>query len=148
LDSWKGDGANGICIILGISIHMIFGEDELVLYDDGEGIKSGGYLIDSDMLRRRAPAMYTMNGGGSGGSGGSSVSDIFADLVVPAGLYFNGGAGAGDKSDCAQCGEHTVLPDDIYDTLLKHAEVRSRRAVKPTRKHGSATKRKTRRAPK
>ena len=123
----------------------MFDEHELILFDDGNGIQSGGYSIGSILMKSGCAPMRTDNSpmvGGSSGRQGSQVSSMFSDLVVPAGLFFDGGGRGGD---CSAYSKHSVLSDDIYDTLLK--QVSPAKAKSITRKRrASRDNRRTRKA--
>jgi len=63
--------------------------DDLVYYTDkNNNVYSGGYSIQSALLKNKISPIMTLNngtisGGNGSGSGNGSVSDIFKDLVVP-----------------------------------------------------------------
>ena len=56
--------------------------DDLVIYKDGDkGVYSGGYSIDSILLKSGLPAITTIHYGG--GSDVATPMPLFQDLVVP-----------------------------------------------------------------
>ena len=74
------------------------GADDLLFYQEQRGgnniIMSGGYSVDSFLLKQGLSPMQTfgaLEGGQSGGkqSDGNKPSSIFENLAVPAGLFFS-----------------------------------------------------------
>ena len=60
---------------------------DMIFYKEGDNIMSGGFSIDSILLHKGLSPMQTKNNGGAL-SGGDSVSSIFKNLAVPAGLLY------------------------------------------------------------
>jgi hypothetical protein len=122
--------------------------DDFVLYKDGNNIMSGGYSINSIFLKNGVSPMQTVNfrkkgletnslessdskkekdskekDGKNEKPHSSSISSLFEDLVIPAGLYFNNTKlFPENKIPFEEYKEHTMLPDDIFDKLFKMVE--------------------------
>lgn len=113
------------------------GANELVFYKDDEGdIYSGGFRVNSILMKQGFSPMMTLNGinsqmGGGSQMGGDSdnvgnVSDLFNDLVVPNwALAFpfkqSGGDYKQEKNANKKEEEHykdDVLDEDIHTKLL------------------------------
>jgi hypothetical protein len=109
-----------------------FSGDDLIFYKDSNTNKiiSGGYSIDSILLKEGKSPMMTLNktgGSGSGSgteSGTESVSNIFENLAVPAGLFYQNGSGLNNNNNIEINYKSTEsLPEDIHDKLFKMVEV-------------------------
>jgi hypothetical protein len=109
--------------------------DDFVLYKEGDNIMSGGYSINSIFLKNGVSPMQTVNFRKKGletnsldkdskkDKDSSSISSLFEDLVIPAGLYFNNTKlFPENKIPFEEYKEHTMLPDDIFDKLFKMVE--------------------------
>jgi hypothetical protein len=60
--------------------------DDLVFYTDGDkGIYSGGYSVDSILMKSGIPPIMSIRGGGGDGDGSDNGGpfSLFSDLVVP-----------------------------------------------------------------
>lgn len=106
----------------------------------------GGYAINSALLNRGLPAMVGGAFTEQAKADATQFSHLFTDLIVPAGLFMmtlpvvknitgacNAKANANEKSsgdsENENEGEETsVVPEDLYDKLLKLVEP-GRRAV-------------------
>lgn len=109
-----------------------FSGDDLVFYKEDDKIMSGGYLIDSILLKQGLSPMTTLNKSGGSNSNNNKVSNIFENLAVPAGLmytYKKGSVIDNFDSDYQKGGaylkKNIYLEDEIHDELLKHIEVNS-----------------------
>jgi len=122
-----------------------FGPDDLLFYKEQQGgndiIMSGGYSVDSHLLKAGLSPIQTLNSlEGVQGGGGSKqkVSSIFENLAVPAGLYFNNQKPVQDMYGGARkCMDHTMLPDNIFDEFMRMIEIdktkkRNRKTRRPT----------------
>ena len=102
------------------------GVNDLV-YTNKDGIYSGGFNVQSIMMKGGISPIMTINNndGQTGGSTGK-VSDIFSGLVVPAYAYYHTG---GSKSKNTSYKSHNsdndeseseddVIDDDLHDKLL------------------------------
>ena len=125
------------------------GVNDLV-YTNKDGIYSGGFNVQSIMMKGGISPIMTINNndGQTGGSTGK-VSDIFSGLVVPAYAYYHTGGSKSkntsykshnsdnDESDS----EDEVIDDDLHDKLLglvrEHDNKlkQEERKKKRTRKH-------------
>jgi len=107
------------------------GADELVFNSDGGGgIYSGGFSVNSIMMKAGMSPIMTLNGAGPGteeligGSDDSKVSDLFSGgLAVPNwALSYNNRIG-GDKYKEVEHedsdSDDSVIDDDLHDKLLE-----------------------------
>jgi hypothetical protein len=106
---------------------MSYIEAKDLVYTNKDGIYSGGFNVQSIMMRRGISPIMTINNNDDqkGGSTGK-VSDIFSGLVVPAYAYYHNG---GSKSKSSSYKSHNsdndesdsedeVIDDDLHDKLL------------------------------
>lgn len=99
----------------------IIQDHELVFNKSGGKIQSAGFTVDSILLQKGEPALYTRNLGAQ--CGGGSVADLFKDLAVPAGLVsFTRKQSGGDEQSRVQ-NDDSVVSNDVYEKLLKMVEV-------------------------
>jgi hypothetical protein len=94
--------------------------NELVFNKDNDsGIYSGGFSVNSIMMKCGLSPIMTFNTGQNGGS--NNVSDLFNDLVIPnwAITYNNQNAGGNykDKEDDSDTDDD--IDDDLHDKLLE-----------------------------
>jgi hypothetical protein len=95
---------------------MALKSDDLVFNTDKNGdITAGGFSVDSCLLKSGVSPITTIN---NGSQKGGSVSEIFKDLAVPAGLLYMQqslataySSGNGDE----------IISDSLYDKLLNLA---------------------------
>lgn len=126
------------------------GANDLV-YTNKDGIYSGGFNVQSIMMKGGISPIMTINNndGLKGGSTGK-VSDMFSGLVVPAYAYYhNGGSKSkvtsykSHNSDDGSESEDEVIDDELHDKLLglvrEHDNKlkQEERKKKRTRKHKS-----------
>ena len=118
-----------------------------LVYTNKDGIYSGGFNVQSIMMKGGISPIMTINNndGQKGGSTGK-VSDIFSGLVVPAYAYYHNG-GSKNKSSSYKSHnsdndeEDEVIDDDLHDKLLglvrEHDNKlkQDERKKKRTRKH-------------
>ena len=121
-----------------------------LVFNNQDGINSGGFNVQSIMLGAGISPIMTLNNndGQKGGSTGK-VSDMFSGLVVPAYAYYHNG---GSKSKSSSYKSHNsdndesdsedeVIDDDLHDKLLglvrEHDNKlkQEERKKKRTRKH-------------
>ena len=138
---------------------MSYIEAKDLVYTNKDGIYSGGFNVQSIMMKRGiSPIMTINNNDGQKGGSPSQVSDIFSGLVVPAYAYYhNGGSKSvsisyknhnreNDESDS----EDDVIDDDLHDKLLDLVKEhdnklkQEERKKKRTRKHIKSKKANTR----
>jgi len=117
------------------------GADELVFNNDiDKGIHSGGFSVNSIMMKSNMSPIMTLNSPNSIGGGGSNkVSDLFNDLVVPnwALSYNNRSIGGKYKEvihDDSES-EDDVIHDDLHEKLLDLVKQHNNSTMsKPTKK--------------
>jgi hypothetical protein len=129
----------------------IFEGNDLIFYKNNDGnIMSGGYDVESHMLRNGISPMRTLNFEQNGGRDKkeAKVSNGFENLAVPAGLFYICQSQSQsknknkDKEKHSYDKEHTPLPDDIFDKLYEMIEYNDKKKRK-TRKQPSEQKHKT-----
>lgn len=125
------------------------GANELVFNNDTErGIHSGGFNINSIMMKAGMSPIMTINNEQLGGNS-EKVSDLFNDLVIPNWtLSYNNRIVGGkykEKHD-SDSDEDDVINDDLHDKLLDLVKQHniSVNNKKMTRKTNKKTKRGTR----
>lgn len=117
-----------------------FSGEDLIFYKDTNSgqIMSGGYLIDSIMLKNGISPMTTYNYKGGfkdKGDDEDKVSSIFENLAVPAGLfYMNERTPLIDSCEFQQVDS---LSDDIHERLLAFVEVSIKKPKVQSRKYKS-----------
>ena len=129
---------------------MSYIEAKDLVYTNKDGIYSGGFNVQSIMMKGGiSPIMTINNNDKQKGGSPSQVSDIFSGLVVPAYAYYHNGGfknksssykshnSDNDESDS----EDEVIDDDLHDKLLglvrEHDNKlkQEERKKKRTRKH-------------
>lgn len=112
------------------------GPDELIYNNDGE-IHSGGFSVNSIMLKNGLSPIMTLNDNNGIASqmqnGGEKVSDLFNNLVIPNwslsynyknGVVYEGGANIPynnrNKNDDD---DYDVMEEDLHDKLLNLVKV-------------------------
>lgn len=130
--------------------------DDFVLYKNAENMMSGGYKLNSIFLKNGVSPMQTVNfrkntletnlesdSKESSSKKDNSISSLFEDLAIPAGLFFNNAKlFSENKIPYQPYEEHTMLPDDIFDKLFKMVEYEpsiKQNKYKKTRKSQSGT---------
>jgi hypothetical protein len=95
------------------------GADELV-FNNNNGIYSGGYSVNSIMMKGGMSPIITINQSGGGES--NNVSDLFKDLVVPSWtINYNMKGGEYkeyDKNEKYNDDSDSDIDDDLHDKLL------------------------------
>lgn len=91
-----------------------FSGEDLVFYKENDKVMSGGYSINSIMLKEGISPMTTYNY-----SGGANTS-LFENLAVPAGLFY---MNPKKTDDCLYDTNHTPLSEDIHDKLFALIEI-------------------------
>ena len=113
------------------------GPNELIYYKDEKGdIYSGGFSVNSILMKEGISPMVTVNNNSAlthGGSNSSSnVSDLFHNLVVPNWLlsyHYHGGGMDNPGPDYNKTTEDVdsddeVVTEDLHDKLLNFITVR------------------------
>ena len=100
------------------------GANDLV-YNNKDGIYSGGFNVQSIMMKGGMSPIMTINNNNNGQTGGSKVSDMFGGLVVPAFAYHNNYQGGKNKHNkhnkhktYQSDDEDDVINDELHDKLL------------------------------
>lgn len=100
------------------------GADELVFNNDiDNGIHSGGFSVNSIMMKAGMSPIMTLNNNDSM-IGGNKVSDLFNNLVVPNwALTYNNRIIGGkykeiEHNDDSESDDDEVISDDLHDKLL------------------------------
>ena len=113
------------------------GADELVFNkDSGAGIYSGGFSVNSIMMKAGLSPILTVNKPLQSG-GATKVSDLFNDLVIPnwALSYSMTGGEYKDESSDSDSGSDSDsdIDDDLHDKLLdlvKEHDIKTAQAKK------------------
>jgi len=115
-----------------------FTGEDLIFYKDSTNgkIMSGGYLIDSIMLKNGISPMNTYHYKGGFKDADvdeDKVSSIFENLAVPAGLfYMNERTPISDSCDYQSC---EPLSDDLHESLLALVEISVKKPKGQSRKN-------------
>ena len=107
------------------------GAEDFVVYSEGGKIMSGGFSINNMFLSGNQPALKTMNS--SKFQAGGSISSIFKDLAVPAGLLHLQQNPTNHYLP-STFGSNEVVEDTLYDKLLKLMEPDNDKRKKQTKK--------------
>ena len=112
--------------------------DDLVFYSDSDNqIYSGGFSVNSIMMKTGFSPFTTLNKINTQTGGNSNVSDLFKDLVVPSwlvsqGNIFSGGKHTKNDDEDSEDGE--IISDELYDKLVDLVSV-SDSEIKNRKKH-------------
>jgi len=130
------------------------GVDELIYNNDGE-IHSGGFSVNSIMLKNGLSPILTLNNNNSNidliQSGGEKVSDLFNNLVIPNwslsynyknGAIYQGGANINHKN--IENDDDVVAEEELHEKLLNlvkvdKAEIKNQVSNKKVSKKNSKT---------
>ena len=119
--------------------------NDMIFYNEEGKIMSGGFSIESLLLRKGESPMYTTNS--SENKTGGSVSSIFKNLAIPAGLLYQSNKEKTRKmfeynEDIQELhggfNDNSVLSEDIHSQLMKMIEVNDSGKTgseRKTRKH-------------
>lgn len=125
------------------------GPNELIYYKDEKGdIYSGGFSVNSILMKQGISPMVTVNNNSTlthgGSSSSSNVSDLFHNLVVPNWLlsYHHHGGGM-DKTTTTEeiDSDDEVLTEDLHDKLLNFITVKDEE-IKVNKKRSKRNKNK------
>lgn len=122
----------------------IFEEDDMVFNKSNGTVQSAGFTVNSILMQKGEPALITKNYGLQ--TGGGSVSDLFKDLAVPAGLaQFNRKQFGGDvhESKIQKTRDPEPISDDLHEKLLKMVELEGGSKPRKTRRANAASSGKT-----
>ena len=126
------------------------GGDELVYNSDG-GINSGGFSINSIMMKLGMSPIMTVN---QQIGGGNKVSDLFESLVVPSWVFSHekkptGGSYKEYNDDDSSDSSDDDISDDLHKELVKlvteHDNKLNQRKKRATRRTGGSNKKGTKR---
>jgi hypothetical protein len=110
--------------------------DDLVFYSDSDNqIYSGGFNVNSIMMKAGISPFKTLNKINTQTGGTGNVADVFKDLVVPSWLMsqdniFRGGKTKNDDDS----EDDEVISDELHDKLLELVTV-SDSEIKNRKKH-------------
>jgi hypothetical protein len=123
-----------------------FTDDDFLFYKDGDVIMSGGYSIDSLLLKEGISPMQTFNSleNRNNQMGGNKASNIFENLAVPAGLLYINKKNIGSYSSLSDYKETKMLPDNIFDEFMSMIEMDKRKRKKTRKNDVISSKKKTR----
>lgn len=97
---------------------MVFEDSELVMYKKDGKIYGGGFTVNSIMMQHGISPITRVNvGGGAGSKKGGGGTDSFANLAIPAGLYYFDTGLVGQSGGRTQI-EKDHMDDDMYSTLM------------------------------
>ena len=131
-----------------------FGANDLIFNNDEQlGIHTGGFSINSIMMKGGISPIMTINSEKNGGSNSNNVSDLFtSDLVVPNWVYSydtqTGGSKNHTKFDSDEEEDDKGIDDDLHDKLLDLVRVHDnelKQKFKKTKKNINTKKGGTRR---
>ena len=127
---------------------MVFEENELVFYKKDGNIQSGGYNVNSILLKSGKSPMITSNSdvfqkGGGKSDPSENLSALFKDLAIPMGVFYMQDI-LKEKSYPTEHKEE-VIKDSLYDKLLNLASTNSLKTKKhyPRKKNHNESKNKT-----
>ena len=123
--------------------------EDLIFYKDGNKIYSGGFSVDSLLLKKGHSPFMTFNNQQNGGKkndeNSDNVSDLFKNFVVPSGLLYLPDKEClnDDNSFTNNTTEHETddddyISDDLHDRLINLASKSNQKLAKG----GSKKKRK------
>ncbi|MDA9072247.1 hypothetical protein N9K75_00075 [bacterium] len=106
------------------------GAGELVYNTDGGGVQSGGFSVESIMMKAGMSPIKTMND--KPYQSGGNVSDLFKNLVIPSWtLSYNNRIGGGkSKMDNFSDDEDEAIDDELHDKLLGLVEQHNKKLKK------------------
>jgi hypothetical protein len=139
----------------------IFDSNDLVFNNDvKEGIHTGGFSVNSVMLREGLSPIMTINIDKMSGGNSDNVSDLFDSLVIPAWAfsYNKNIIGGSDKErkikhiDSDNDDEDDIIEDDLHDKLLdlvKEHDIKTKQnkkfGTRKNKKNANTNKKNTRR---
>jgi hypothetical protein len=121
------------------------GPNELIYYDDeNEGIHSGGFSVNSVMMKNKISPIKTVNKIGGGSTTSDNISDLFNDLVIPNWIYSHNALQKGGTREVNDDEDVEIIHEDIHDKLLGLMQDLTKNKVLKTKKQLLKKKRKTR----
>jgi len=114
-------------------------QTDLIYYNDSNNnIYSGGFSVQSLMLKNGISPIATINNSQQGGKGKSKVSELFENLVVPNWLLSQSSPSqmGGANNFTNMSSDNDVISDDIYNKLFNSVNI-NKNTYKPpiTKKH-------------
>jgi hypothetical protein len=116
--------------------------DDMIFCQEKGKFMSGGFSLNSILLKKGMAPMRTQNGGPAGtddlkgGGGADDFASIFRHLAVPAGLFYQEG-GAVHHFDSDQ--DAPVLSEDLHQQLLSKVEASETNRRRATSKRAPRT---------
>jgi hypothetical protein len=111
---------------------VITNDDDFVMIERGGEILSGGFHVNSILLKNKHSPMHTLNQKIYGGERAESnnVSDIFKDLAIPAGIFYQPNKFGGYREDKNKViEENEEINEDIYEKLVKLATIEETKKI-------------------
>ena len=118
----------------------IFNKDDFVYLKDGDNIESSGYKLNTVLMSQQIPAMKTMN---DNSQTGGSVSSLFNNLAVPAGLLLLQQKSLKHYEN--DNGNDSIVNDDLFDKLIKMAGPNKNKKLTKRKHKSKKSDRKTKR---
>jgi hypothetical protein len=119
------------------------GANELVFNKDNTGVYSGGFNVNSIMMKSGMSPIMTINSEQTGGNS-NKVSDLFESLVIPNWVLSYNMNGGEYRYDSDSEASDEDIDDDLHDKLLglvrEHENVLKRKKHKQTKKQTLNTK--------
>jgi hypothetical protein len=119
---------------------MVFAENDLVFYQKGGEIYSGGYKVDSLLMKKRGALFTDTNLTQNGGSEPLAISAALKEMAVPAGLLYIQQA-VGNKYITENMDE--PISSGLFDNLLDIVDKNADSNKTHTHKHKKNKRRKT-----
>jgi len=112
-----------MCVVYMTERELVTDDDDFVMMERNGEILSGGFKVESILLKHKRSPMHTLNKSSMNG-GGNNVSDLFKDLAVPAGIFYQPNKTGGEnKKDIGRTIQEDEVDDDLYEKLVKLASV-------------------------
>jgi hypothetical protein len=93
--------------------------DDLIFYNDENGeIHSGGFNVNSVLMKMGLSPITTLNGGGQNGD---NVGDLFKDIVIPSWAIYlpsRGGNKLSNDNYNTNDDDDEFIDEDLHDKLL------------------------------
>ena len=114
---------------------MYMDYDDMVFNKIDGKIQSAGFDVNSILMQKGEPLLITKNSGLQTGGGSKTVSDLFKDLAVPAGLaQFKQKQSGGNIQESKIKNNDETISHDIYEKMLRMVEVNNETRPKKTRR--------------
>ena len=114
---------------------MYMNYDDMVFNKIDGKIHSAGFDVNSILMQKGEPLLITKNSGLQTGGGSKTVSDLFKDLAVPAGLaQFKTKQSGGSIQELRIKNNDETISHDIYEKMLRMVELNNETRPKKTRR--------------